>query len=78
MARHNSSPPSHPATLLYKAMWRITKGKRLETGIKLLKEDSNQLTNEFLNLAQRWGQLRSNALVRSEKEINKLIFSTAN
>ncbi|OXU22374.1 hypothetical protein TSAR_007732, partial [Trichomalopsis sarcophagae] len=63
-ARLNSSSCGGPTTTLYRAMWRVTKGKRLETAIKLLKEDEGQPTKEFLKLAQKWGQLRSSALVR--------------
>ena len=62
--RANSSSCGGPATTLYRAMWRVTKGKRLETAIKLLREDDGLHTKEFLKLAQKWGQLRSSALVR--------------
>lgn len=63
-ARINSSSFGGPATTLYKAMWRVSKGKRLEIAIKLLREEEGQPTKEFLKLAQKWGQLRSSALVR--------------
>ncbi|KAJ8678849.1 hypothetical protein QAD02_014636 [Eretmocerus hayati] len=59
-----ASSCSGPVTTVYKAMWRVAKGKRLETAIKLLREDDSQHTKEFLKLAQKWGQLRSSALVR--------------
>ncbi|XP_043290064.1 tyrosine-protein kinase JAK2 isoform X2 [Venturia canescens] len=51
-------------TTLYRAMWRIVKGKKLEAAIKLLKEEERKFTKEFLELASKWGQLRSGALVR--------------
>lgn len=52
------------ATTLYRAMWRIVKGKKLEAAIKLLQEEERKFTKEFLELASKWGQLRSGALVR--------------
>lgn len=71
IARINSSSCGGPVTTVYRAMWRLTKGKRLETAIKLLREDEGQSTKEFLKLAQKWGQLRSSALVRYVKKIIK-------
>ncbi|KAF7385653.1 hypothetical protein HZH66_011495 [Vespula vulgaris] len=53
-----------PATRLHRAMWRVTKGKKLEVAIKILKEEEWCSTKEFLELAGKWGQLRSGALVR--------------
>ncbi|XP_015116546.1 tyrosine-protein kinase hopscotch [Diachasma alloeum] len=51
-------------TTLYRAMWRVKKGKKLEAAIKVLKEEESRLTREFLQMASRWGQLRSGSLVR--------------
>lgn len=51
-------------TTIYRAMWRVAKGKKLEAAIKILKEEENKHTREFLELAGKWGQLRSGALVR--------------
>lgn len=51
-------------TKLYHAMWRIAKGKKLEVAMKTLKNEENNYTKEFLELAGKWGQLRSGALVR--------------
>ncbi|XP_015589166.1 tyrosine-protein kinase hopscotch isoform X2 [Cephus cinctus] len=53
-----------PSTTLYRAMWRVAKGKKLEAAIKVLKDDEVRCTKEFLELAGKWGQLRSSALVR--------------
>ncbi|XP_014232207.1 tyrosine-protein kinase hopscotch [Trichogramma pretiosum] len=64
LERYKHSPGIGPFTILYKTMWRITKGKRIETVMKLLKDEESQFTPEFLKLAQKWGQLRSSALVR--------------
>ncbi|KAK2578134.1 hypothetical protein KPH14_012606 [Odynerus spinipes] len=52
------------ATRLHRAMWRVTKGKKLEVAIKILKEEEWYSTKEFLELAGKWGQLQSGALVR--------------
>lgn len=51
-------------TKLYHAMWRIAKGKKLEVAMKILKNEENNYTKEFLELIGKWGQLRSGALVR--------------
>ncbi|XP_014484244.1 PREDICTED: tyrosine-protein kinase hopscotch [Dinoponera quadriceps] len=51
-------------TKLYHAMWRVAKGKKLEVAMKVLKNEENNYTKEFLELAGKWGQLRSGALVR--------------
>ncbi|XP_014296943.1 tyrosine-protein kinase hopscotch [Microplitis demolitor] len=51
-------------TIVYRAMWRVAKGKKLEAAIKLLRDEEWRYTREFQELAGKWGQLRSNALVR--------------
>lgn len=52
------------ATTLCRAMWRVAKGKKLEVAMKILKTENYKDTKEFLELAGKWGQLRSGALVR--------------
>ncbi|XP_012263583.2 tyrosine-protein kinase hopscotch [Athalia rosae] len=59
-----TSDSKPPTTTLYRAMWRVAKGKKLEAAIKILKDEERKLTREFLELAGKWGQLRSTALVR--------------
>jgi len=43
---------------------RVAKGKKLEVAMKILKTENYKDTKEFLELAGKWGQLRSGALVR--------------
>ncbi|XP_029033401.1 tyrosine-protein kinase hopscotch isoform X4 [Osmia bicornis bicornis] len=57
---HHYSP-----TVLHRAIWRLTKGKKLEVALKILKqEEESNYTKEFLELAGKWSQLRSGTLVR--------------
>ncbi|XP_014602066.1 PREDICTED: tyrosine-protein kinase hopscotch isoform X2 [Polistes canadensis] len=51
-------------TILHLAMWHVTKGKKLEVALKMLKDEESRSTKEFLELAGKWSQLRSGALVR--------------
>nr|XP_012148059.1 PREDICTED: tyrosine-protein kinase hopscotch isoform X3 [Megachile rotundata] len=52
-------------TVLHRAIWRLTKGKKLEVALKILKqEEETNYTKEFLELAGKWSQLRSGTLVR--------------
>ncbi|XP_025075484.1 tyrosine-protein kinase hopscotch [Pogonomyrmex barbatus] len=51
-------------TSMHRAIWRITKGKKLEVMMKILKTEENNYTKEFLDLIGKWSQLRSPALVR--------------
>ncbi|KAF7995940.1 hypothetical protein HCN44_007047 [Aphidius gifuensis] len=60
----NFGNPCESMTSLYRTMWRIKKGKKLEAAIKVLKDEYNQYTREFLELAGKWAHLRSGALVR--------------
>ncbi|OAD58872.1 Tyrosine-protein kinase hopscotch [Eufriesea mexicana] len=47
-------------TTLHRAIWRLTKGKKLEVALKILKqEQETNYTKEFLELAGKWSQLRS-------------------
>lgn len=55
---------SAEVTILYRAMWRVAKGKKLEAAIKVLKDEEWRYTREFLELTGKWGQLRSGAIVR--------------
>lgn len=59
-----SNSGSMSKTVVYRAMWRVSKGQRLETAVKLLQEDEGQQTKEFLKLVSKWGQSKSTALVR--------------
>lgn len=49
-----------PKTTSYKAMWRVSKGKKLEVAIKVLKDPEWK----FISLIGKWSELRSNTLVR--------------
>ncbi|CAK9807573.1 Tyrosine-protein kinase hopscotch [Anthophora plagiata] len=52
-------------TTLHRGIWRLTKGKKLEVALKILKqEEEGNYTKEFLELAGKWSQLRSGTLVR--------------
>ncbi|XP_029155540.1 tyrosine-protein kinase hopscotch [Nylanderia fulva] len=47
-----------------RATWRIAEGKKLEIMMKTLKPDYTSYTKDFLELADKWGKLRSGALIR--------------
>ena len=51
-------------TNLHRAILRVAKGKKLEIMMKILKTEENNYTKEFLELVDKWSQLRSVALVR--------------
>ena len=51
-------------TTLYRAMWRVSEGTKLEVTIKVLNTEEGELVREFLDGVSKWGQLRSHALVR--------------
>ncbi|KAF5275199.1 hypothetical protein FQR65_LT04231 [Abscondita terminalis] len=52
-------------TTVYRTLWRVTKGKKMEVAMKVLKYTCyEQHLKGFLKLADRWGFLQSNALVR--------------
>lgn len=52
-------------TALHRGIWRLTKGKKLEVALKILKqEEEANYTKEFLELAGKWCQLRSGTLAR--------------
>lgn len=51
--------------VVYRSMWKLTKGKKLEVAIKVLKHDNcDQYLKEFMELAHQWAFLSSNAIVR--------------
>ncbi|XP_033221595.1 tyrosine-protein kinase hopscotch isoform X2 [Belonocnema kinseyi] len=52
-----------PPTTVYRALWRIEKGKKVEVAIKLLKQED--LSKEFTKLSTHWGQLKSKEFVRA-------------
>lgn len=54
--------PTMSATSVYRATWQIAKGKKLEIVVKILRNSS--YTKEFLELTDKWGKLRSEALIR--------------
>jgi len=45
-------------TMMHRAMWRVVKGKKLEVAMKVLKSDESKYTKEFLELTDKWRQLR--------------------
>ncbi|KAF7271454.1 hypothetical protein GWI33_015675 [Rhynchophorus ferrugineus] len=52
-------------TLVYRGMWKIARGKKMEVALKALKQQSpEQYLKEFLNLAGQWAFLKSTAVVR--------------
>ncbi|XP_017885743.1 tyrosine-protein kinase hopscotch [Ceratina calcarata] len=61
----NSVSSETTPTTSRRAIWRLAKGKKLEIALKLLKqEEEPSCTKEFLALAGKWAQLRSDSLVR--------------
>lgn len=62
--RNEENLTRHKVTQLYRATWRVAKGKKVDVLLKILKTEENSYTKEFLELADKWGQLRSSALVR--------------
>lgn len=52
-------------TVVYRSMWKLTKGKKLEAAMKVLKHDHcEQYLKDFMELADQWAFLSSNAIVR--------------
>ncbi|XP_060536177.1 uncharacterized protein LOC132708084 [Cylas formicarius] len=52
-------------TVVYKGMWRLTKGKKIEVAIKMLTQDSMETyLKDYLNLLGQWSFLRSPFIVR--------------
>ena len=52
-----------PLTLVYRAMWRVVKGKKMEVAIRMYQGQDNH-TKDFLGMAANWSRLRSSNLVR--------------
>ncbi|XP_051167397.1 tyrosine-protein kinase hopscotch [Leptopilina boulardi] len=50
-------------TAVYKALWRIEKGKKVEVAIKLLRQE--ELFKEFIRLTTQWSQLKCKEFVRA-------------
>lgn len=56
---------SRGLTLVYRSMWKITKGKKIEVAMKVLKQEyMEKYLKEFLSLAGQWAFLQSTAVVR--------------
>ncbi|CAG9828556.1 unnamed protein product [Diabrotica balteata] len=52
-------------TLVHRSMWKITKGKKIEVAMKLLKNNySDRYVKQFLSLAGQWAFLQSSSIVR--------------
>lgn len=52
-------------TIVYRSMWRLTKGKKMEVAMKVLKHDCyEKYLKDFMELAGHWAFLQSNSIVR--------------
>ncbi|XP_069675687.1 tyrosine-protein kinase hopscotch [Periplaneta americana] len=52
-------------SLVYRSVWKPTKGKKVEAAMKILKQECrDKYLKEFLELAGRWAALQSNAVVK--------------
>lgn len=52
-------------TMIYRSMWKVTKGKKIEVGMKILKKEScDKYLKEFLDLAGQYAFIQSSAIVR--------------
>jgi len=52
-------------SLVYRSLWKPSKGKKVEAAMKILKPAcTNKYLKEFLELAGRWATLQSNAIVK--------------
>ncbi|XP_030744957.1 tyrosine-protein kinase JAK2 isoform X2 [Sitophilus oryzae] len=52
-------------TLIYRGMWKIARGKKMEVALKLLKQQSlEKYLKDYLNLIGQWAFLKSSAVVR--------------
>jgi Janus kinase 2 len=52
-------------TMTYRTMWKVTKGKKIEVAMKILKQEScDKYLKEFLELAGQYAYLQSSAIVR--------------
>lgn len=56
---------SEGITVVYKCMWRLTKGKKLEVAMKMLKQEHREkYLKDFLELTGQWAFLKSTSLVK--------------
>ncbi|KAK9719328.1 Protein tyrosine and serine/threonine kinase [Popillia japonica] len=56
---------SEGITIVYRGMWRHTKGKKIEVAMKTLKCDyRDKYLKDFLDIAGQWAFLQSNAVVK--------------
>ncbi|KAJ8947273.1 hypothetical protein NQ318_014169 [Aromia moschata] len=56
---------SRGITVVFRSMWKVAKGKKIEVAMKMLKEESaDHYVKDMINLAGQWAFLRSNVLVR--------------
>ncbi|XP_044265655.1 tyrosine-protein kinase hopscotch [Tribolium madens] len=56
---------SRGITMTYRSMWKVTKGKKIEVTMKVLKQEScDKYLKEFLELAGQYAYLHSDAIVR--------------
>ncbi|KAF2897768.1 hypothetical protein ILUMI_08399 [Ignelater luminosus] len=52
-------------TIVYRSMWRLTKGKKVEVAMKVLKHECcEKYLKDFLELTGHWAFLQSSAIVR--------------
>ncbi|XP_023312772.1 uncharacterized protein LOC111692874, partial [Anoplophora glabripennis] len=52
-------------TVVFRSMWKVTKGKKIEVAMKMLKQENpDNYLKEFLTLAGQWAFLQSSAIVR--------------
>lgn len=51
--------------MIYRSMWKLTKGKKIEVAMKILKKEfSDNHLKEYLELAGQYAHLQSSAIVR--------------
>ncbi|CAG9813018.1 unnamed protein product [Phaedon cochleariae] len=52
-------------TAVFRSMWKVTQGKKIEVAMKMLKQEySDRYLKDFMNLAGQWAFLHSSAIVR--------------
>jgi len=60
--RNKNFTPTMSATSVYLATWQFAKGKEHKIALRILK--NNSYTEEFLELVDKWGKLKSDSLIR--------------
>lgn len=56
---------SRSFTMIYRSMWKLAKGKKIEVAMKILKKEfSDNHLKEFLEMAGQYAHLHSTAIVR--------------